>query len=165
MRGRGLPARWPRYSLSQWFLYIQLAEVRPLEGFEWHLLIAPFSMHCVDMPRPAERSPEHKNLMKRCASSQSLGIFRLQGETFLLCYDSECSVWSLQLLCVTGFPIRTWGLYRQARNFGQQPRHRRMGRSRRARFLPPPIRFTLLQRFRGGSARRLRATGTDHSRR
>lgn len=42
---------------------------------------------CVGMPRQSVRNTEQKNLVRRCMSSQSLGMFRLQAETFLLCYD------------------------------------------------------------------------------
>lgn len=51
----------------------------------------PFSMHCVDLPQQAERNVEHKNLIKKYASGQPLGMFRSQEEAFLLCYDSKCS--------------------------------------------------------------------------
>ncbi|KAF9646507.1 hypothetical protein BDM02DRAFT_3008877 [Thelephora ganbajun] len=50
-------------------------------------MFSPLDFQCVEMPVPAERNVEHKNLIKRCRSSQSLGMFRLQTETFLLCYD------------------------------------------------------------------------------
>lgn len=50
-------------------------------------MLNPLDFHCVDMPLPAERNAEHRNLVKRRTSSQSLGIFRLQTEAFLLCYD------------------------------------------------------------------------------
>ena len=49
-----------------------------------------YSLRYVDIPLPAEHNAEHRNMIKRCLSSQSLGIFRLQTEAFLLCYDSKC---------------------------------------------------------------------------
>lgn len=78
------------------FVHSTLQSAFPPDRSEWALLTTPFSMHCFDMPRPAERNAEHKNLVKRCTSSQSLGLFRLQEEAFLLCYDSKYSLGSLQ---------------------------------------------------------------------
>ena len=71
--------------------------VSPLKGSKRPLLITLLSFQCADMPLPAEGNVEHKSIIKRCMSSQSLGMFRLQTEAFLLCYDSECLVDSLQL--------------------------------------------------------------------
>lgn len=65
----------------------------------------------VDIPLPAERNAEHKTLIKKCASGQPLGMFRLPGEAFLLCYDSEYPTDRLRSSRVTRLSTRIWGLY------------------------------------------------------
>ena len=74
------------------FSMLNLSEYVFPGGSVWARLTKLLSFQCVDMPRQAGRNSEQKNLVRRCTSSQSLGMFRLQTETFLLCYDSKCTI-------------------------------------------------------------------------
>jgi len=97
--------------MPEWFSYNPAAGVRfPTEGSEWALLIMPFRIQAFDIPLPAERNVKYKSLIKRCTSSQSLGIFRLQVGAFLLCYDSKCT-WSSFNLCVSLCSSSEFGVY------------------------------------------------------